>query len=65
MKAKKPKKTNKKRIQIWQLFKLVQLFPSLLNFSQQQKKLSRVHDILSYIFSFILAKTKKSIRNDF
>ena len=40
------------------------IFPSLLAFSQQYKKSNRGCDIISYNFSFILAKTK-SIQNDF
>ena len=51
--------------QIWQLFKFFLLFPSFLTFSQQYKKSNRGYDILSHTFSFILAKTQKSIWNNF
>ena len=51
--------------QIWQLFKCIYLFPSFSTFTQQYKKSNRGHDILSYTFSFILAKTQKSIWNNF
>ena len=51
--------------QNWQLFKFVSLFPLFSTFSQQYIISNGGHDILSYTLSFILAKTQKSIRNNF
>lgn len=49
----------------WQLFKLVELFPSFLNFSLQYKKSNYGHDISLYNLHLLLAKTQKLIRNNF